>query len=327
MFLSIIIPAYNIEGFIDNCLLSCFSQDLELNVDYEIVVVNDGSKDQTLSRLLSYGNKISLISQENLGVSAARNNGLRYAKGDFVWFIDGDDYIEENCLGGLLALIKQKEIDVLTVGYNKVEERDNFKVNGIPYFISNSKIEDYGDSTELVIWNSIIRRQYLLDHNLWFIEGMKYGEDTLWMSIMELFTQKHMRLNQSVYKYRTRINSVVHIQTPESQRQRFEDMQKMQAEWLKVLNNDKVLPQKQKQIKIRIDWCTSNILLAALKQNRTMREQTMIRLKQDGTYPYRILWSRISFKHGFKNLLTTLFTLFFPFEFYYRIISCCFGKK
>ena len=99
MKLSIIIPMYNVEPYIEKCLLSCLNQNIP-HADYEIIVVNDGSPDGSLGiarRIASTVDNMLIVSQENGGLSAARNKGLSYAKGEYVWFVDSDDWIEENC--------------------------------------------------------------------------------------------------------------------------------------------------------------------------------------------------------------------------------------
>ena len=88
MILSIIIPVYNVEDYIIKCLNSCVSQDIPLE-SYEIIAVNDGSKDSSLQKLNQFSkdySNIRVISQENKGLSGARNTGLREAKGDYIWF-------------------------------------------------------------------------------------------------------------------------------------------------------------------------------------------------------------------------------------------------
>ncbi len=74
------------------------NQDMNLGDEFEIIVVNDGSSDDTMEHLITYGNNIIIVEQSNAGVSAARNNGLKCAKGEYIWFIDGDDYIEPNVI-------------------------------------------------------------------------------------------------------------------------------------------------------------------------------------------------------------------------------------
>ncbi len=96
MELSIIIPVYNLENYIEDCLKSCLNQDIE---DYEIICVDDGSKDNSpviLDRYArEYPGRIKVFHKENGGVSSARNYGLERAQGDWIWFVDGDDLIQK----------------------------------------------------------------------------------------------------------------------------------------------------------------------------------------------------------------------------------------
>ena len=98
--LSIIIPVYNVENYVGKCLESCLNQDIPKN-EYEIIVVNDGTKDnsvQVIEKYITPENNIRLIHRKNGGLSAARNTGLKEAKGEYVWFVDSDDWIENNVL-------------------------------------------------------------------------------------------------------------------------------------------------------------------------------------------------------------------------------------
>ena len=103
IFFSLIVPVYNVEKYLGRCLDSILSQDYQ---DYEIICVNDGSIDSSLDILKEYSSrntKIKVVSQVNQGLGEARNTGLKYVNGDFVWFVDSDDWIEE----GALRMINQ----------------------------------------------------------------------------------------------------------------------------------------------------------------------------------------------------------------------------
>ena len=118
MFLSLIIPIYNAEKYLPECLDSLLAQDLPAE-EFEIVCVNDGSKDDSLSVLQNYAASypnIRIINKENGGVTTARNAGLEAALGEFIWFIDADDLIKENCLGRLKALVPEKGCDRIVFG-------------------------------------------------------------------------------------------------------------------------------------------------------------------------------------------------------------------
>ena len=107
--LTIIVPTYNVEEFIANCLDSLLDQDISTN-DYEILVVNDGATDNSARIAGTYADKhehIRLINQANMGLSEARNTGLRQAKGKYIYFLDSDDYIAKNTFGLILSLLEK----------------------------------------------------------------------------------------------------------------------------------------------------------------------------------------------------------------------------
>ena len=111
MFISLVIPVYNVEKYIDNCIKSCLEQNIQ-DEDYEIIIINDGTKDKSMDKVdiyyKQYPNLIKIYNQENKGLSAARNLGLNMANGDYIWFIDSDDWITTNCL----AEIRYKLLNV-----------------------------------------------------------------------------------------------------------------------------------------------------------------------------------------------------------------------
>ena len=106
MFLSIIIPVFNTEKYLQKCLSSVLAQDISAD-EYEIIVVNDGSTDNSqkiIDEFKQSNNNIRTLIQTNSGQSVARNKALDIAKGDYIWFVDSDDYISENCLNKLQSI-------------------------------------------------------------------------------------------------------------------------------------------------------------------------------------------------------------------------------
>lgn len=117
MRLSIIIPVYNVEKYVEKCIRSCENQDIPKE-DYEVIVVNDGSLDGSLAiveRVAKDYSNIKVISQENGGLSAARNTGMQSASGEYYMFVDSDDWIAENCLGKLSKKLKEENPDALAI--------------------------------------------------------------------------------------------------------------------------------------------------------------------------------------------------------------------
>ena len=123
MKLSIIVAAYNVEKYIEKCLLSCIQ---DVSHSYEILVVNDGSTDHTLeilSNLASVYNIIKVIDQPNSGLGAARNSGMQHSKGAYLWFIDGDDYVDAKSISSILKEVDSKQLDTLILDYAAVDEQ------------------------------------------------------------------------------------------------------------------------------------------------------------------------------------------------------------
>lgn len=115
MLLSIIIPAYNAEHYLGECLDSCLNQDIPVE-EYEIIVVDDGSADATLEvagKWAESHSNIKVFSQKNQGPSIARNTALDAAQGEFIMFIDSDDYIVRNCLKTLISRCIEENLDML----------------------------------------------------------------------------------------------------------------------------------------------------------------------------------------------------------------------
>ena len=123
MKLSLIIPIYNVERYVARCLQSCLCQPFVTPADYELVIVNDGTQDHSMDIVeeITQGHtNVTLIYQQNQGLSMARNAGLRVAKGEYVWFIDSDDWIEEGCLYEIIRCLCETKVDILQLQYRNV---------------------------------------------------------------------------------------------------------------------------------------------------------------------------------------------------------------
>lgn len=116
--ISLILPAYNTSAYLVDCIESCEAQDIEKS-SYEIIIVNDGSSDDTLDVATGLSHKfdnIRILSQHNQGLSMARNNGAAIARGKYLWFIDSDDTIARNCLNTIVKMISDMRLDMFGVG-------------------------------------------------------------------------------------------------------------------------------------------------------------------------------------------------------------------
>lgn len=180
MKLSIVIPVYNVERYIEKCLKSCINQDIQ-EYDYEIIVVNDGTPDNSMEivrRIADNHSNIHIIDQQNQGLSAARNNGFAIAKGEYVWFIDSDDWIEENCLGRITTILNT-EVDLLQLKYRLTydDESLNKDINITTYkgIISGKEVSLMG-GLPIPAQFTIYRADFLRSNKLAFFNGI-YHED------------------------------------------------------------------------------------------------------------------------------------------------------
>ena len=121
--LSIIVSVYNAEKYLETCLESLLNQDIDKSM-YEIICVNDGSTDGSFAILKEYEKQydnVVLIDKENEGVSIARNIGLEKARGDYVWFIDADDWVARQCFGIIKQEIEKYDPSVVQIGFDWIK--------------------------------------------------------------------------------------------------------------------------------------------------------------------------------------------------------------
>lgn len=131
--ISIIIPAYNIEKYIVECVDSILKQGIS---DYEIIIVNDGSTDNTasiLSELERIDDRITILNKTNGGVSSARYEGLSISKGKYVMFVDGDDWLTDDCLVAVSSIIEQYSPDIICFGENTCDVQKNYVQTKLPH--------------------------------------------------------------------------------------------------------------------------------------------------------------------------------------------------
>ena len=173
--LSILIPAYNVECWLSRCLDSILSQ---IREGIEITIVDDGSTDKTLQCAREFAEKwscIEVFTKKNEGVGAARNFLLDKARGEFIWFVDSDDYIVEGCLSLLLKELSET-LDLLSVSYNEVN-LNPFEGTGLE-FIKKRLINGY-------LWSKVIRRKIINDANIRFDNERCSQED--WFFLMHVY--------------------------------------------------------------------------------------------------------------------------------------------
>jgi len=210
MKLSIIIPVYNVERYVNRCLMSVINQPI-LSNNYEVIIVNDGSTDDSLSIInetIIGQDNIIVVSQENGGPGAARNKGLSLAKGEYIWFVDSDDWITENCLNIIIPLLNQ-DIDCLTFKCNRYIDSVNNQIESIPFEGIKSGI-DLTKMHKVSIQSpySIFKRTIFFDNNLFFDKDIYY-EDSELTPKLYYYARKCMFLDEVCYSYFQREGSIM----------------------------------------------------------------------------------------------------------------------
>ena len=198
MLISIVIPVYNTEKYIERCLNSVFLQEFE---DYEIIIVNDGSTDsseQLIKKIIedNPGKLIKYIRQENKGLSEARNHGLSEASGKYIIWLDSDDSLMEGVLAKLGVVLKN-EPDMVICRIASFDENSN-TVTPCRYRFPNIKMIDANQTISVLnrtkgfwyaAWCIIPRREMLLSENIRFAPGL-YHEDELWTPSVIVASQR-----------------------------------------------------------------------------------------------------------------------------------------
>ena len=212
---SVIIPVYNVEPYLHECLDSVVNQTLR---DIEIICVNDGSTDNSGAILAEYAardERIIVITQENRGLSAARNVGMDAAKGKYIYFIDSDDYIDLDALEVLYNRAEELKLDMLFFDfvyfYDGVEpepwsfqrEEYNGTYSGIELL---KKFRDEG-TYWVTVWAYLIRREFLQNSGVRYVDGMLH-EDMIFTPLLMMKACRVSHLGRVFYHRRVRPNSI-----------------------------------------------------------------------------------------------------------------------
>lgn len=208
---SVIIPVYNSEKFLKRCVNSLRKQTLK---EIEMIFINDGSTDNSLSILKSFekiDNRIKIINQENSGPSIARNNGIKIAKGEYISFVDSDDWLDINMYKEMLELAHKSKADVVISDIIVINSNSKQYVNGLNIKgkeLFKDDIEEYiikellKNSKYNSMWNKLYKKNIILENSIFLDEGLFYAED--WLFNIEFFTKinKAAYIKKAFYYYR-----------------------------------------------------------------------------------------------------------------------------
>lgn len=217
MKLSIIIPVYNTANYLERCVNSCLNQNIKKD-DYEIILINDGSTDNSLQLIRKTAeNKInvSYYTQENRGLSETRNRGVRLAKGDYVWFVDSDDWIRENTLKDILDKCIKLDLDAFQLGACNVLESKKKRIYTVIENQVSTGLElmSLKNKFYVCVPFTIYRRQFLIDNDLYFYPRI-FHEDCEFSPRSYYCAKKVSGTNQIIYYVYNNMNSITHTMNP-----------------------------------------------------------------------------------------------------------------
>jgi glycosyltransferase involved in cell wall biosynthesis len=287
--LSIIVPIYKVEQYLGKCVDSLLNQDLP-HEEYEIILVDDGSPDGCPAMCDEYASthdNVRVVHRENGGLSAARNSGIEVAQGQYVQFVDSDDYLEPNVLKTLVDKMDADHLDILRFNYQNVNEKyEVFEPNKVskPFVDYRDEVCDgltflnerlgYG----CYAWQFVLRRELL--ENCVFKEGI-YFEDMEWTPRLLLKASKVTSTDLMVYNYLMREGSITQSVDEKKKIKVLDDRLSLIASMKRQMEK----ASDKRWFEGMIGQMTIGIISSASSDFWEMRKELIMRIKREGVFP------------------------------------------
>lgn len=221
--ISVVIPVYNVEKYIVRCVDSILSQSY---TDFELIIVDDESPDHSISLIKNkfQDDRIKILHKKNGGLSDARNYGLEHSNGDYVWFVDSDDYInDKDALSKLEKTITKHNLSLEIIIFNAeviydYSERQNTTIENVKENTAVLTGYEYIEKTKTFpynAWTQCYKRDFLLDNNFRFPVGLYFEDIFLNLDVYKK-SKKVIGLKEVLYAYFKRKNSITSMKTNEN---------------------------------------------------------------------------------------------------------------
>lgn len=222
--ISVIVPIYNVEKYLNECLDSVVNQSLK---EVEIILIDDGSTDKSKEIISEYENKFSnivTITLKNKGVSVARNIGLKKATGKYVLYLDSDDFLEDGCLDILYKTAEAEKSNIIIFAHKEIYDTEiDHKVSVISIEVDDKRTYSGIEVADIVLnckflgtaWNKLFNRELLIKNSFMF-ESDRYVQDWYPIFVQINKAEKISFINKPLYNYRIRENSITTKKTIKS---------------------------------------------------------------------------------------------------------------
>jgi glycosyltransferase involved in cell wall biosynthesis len=204
MKVSVIVPVYNTKDYLDRCLASLVNQSLK---EIEIIVINDGSKEDVEPIIKKYKDKIIYIKNTNHGIGYTRNLGIKKSSGEYIGFVDSDDFVNKEMYLDYYNYAKENDLDIVVANYNRCEPSGIKEMN-----LNHFEIGNIRDNKKILVdidygpCNKIFKRKMILNHNILFEEKLKYEDMPFVLKALK-HSLRIGHLNQVYYNYNVRESS------------------------------------------------------------------------------------------------------------------------
>jgi len=306
---SVIIPVYNVEDYLEETILSVVKQSLNFKKNIQLILINDGSKDNSDKVCKKYKqlypNNVVYVEKENGGVSSARNEGIKYVEGMYVNFLDSDDKWSTDSFEKAYEFFDSiyNEVDVLSCRIQRFDAKITYHATDFKYLDGNRIVDLKQPGEEFYVQlsasNVFIKTDAIKDFR--FSYDVKYGEDSLFINHIILEKMKYGILSDAIYYYRIRQNTSSAVQTQTLNKSFYTDTVKQYHIGLSEYCKEKygeVFPYIQSVVAYDIGWRLFN---DSYKQVLTTEEQEMY--FKDLRKAYSYIEDRVILKHPVHNLI------------------------
>lgn len=287
--ISVIVPVYNVAQYLPQCVSSILSQDYE---ELEVLLIDDGSTDasgEICDRYADKDSRVRVIHQKNGGAAAAKNAGLRVASGDYLAFVDSDDYLEPNAYGFLMKTLLETGADAVQGSFREV-----YRSRGEEQHIQEQVLDGYEfllrfpkDFSCALLWNKLYRRAIF--EGVFFEEGHKIDDEYFTYQGF-LQPRKVVRVDRIVYNYRKRASSV--MSSPESaERLVLDCLDSAAKRRQKILDTLPELREPFDENYLDVIWYLSGNEGSTERTLRALKDSLRAYMREDGrSFPPTYLW-------------------------------------